>query len=121
MSYQLELQPALGYVHLRYQGTINATERTRARDEVFELCRQSGLHRSLVDMRDCNFQFSPTDAVRFARSFETARLPENYRLACIIAPGGSGDSMVGQLISLNGINIRYFHSEPDALTWLTAR
>jgi len=121
MSYQLDLQPVLGYVHLRYQGTIDAAERSRARDQVFEMCRQGELHRALVDMRDCDFQLSPSDAVRFARHFETADLPDNYRLACIIRAGGDGDGMVGQLISLNGVNIRYFHSEPEALNWLTAR
>jgi hypothetical protein len=120
MAYQLQLHPGPGYVHLVYEGTISAEERTRARDEVFQACRENGLYRTLVDMRHCDFRLSPSDAVRFAREFDAARLPSSYRLACVIPPGPADDSVVGSLISLNGVNIKYFHSEPDAIGWLMA-
>jgi hypothetical protein len=120
MAYRFELHHSQGYLRLVYDGTIHARERSQARDEAFELCRQNGLRRSLVDMRGCDFRLTPSDAVRFASEFETAKLPPNYRLACIIPPGPADDSMVGSLISLNGVNIKYFHSEQEAISWLTA-
>ena len=120
MPYQLNLHPQQSYVHLIYMGTIHAEERTQARDEVFDLCRQTGYHRALVDMRASNIEMSPADAVKFARSFEASRLPANYRLACVIPPGSQADKMVESLISLNGVNIKYFLSQEDALYWLTA-
>lgn len=120
MGYQLEIKNNLGLVHLVYHGEVLAEERHRARDEVFAMCQQYRIHRSLVDMRDCLFRMSAADAVRFSREFELAKLPANYRLACILGPGEDHDAVVGPLISLNGVNIKYFHSEQDALAWLTA-
>jgi hypothetical protein len=86
MPYQLSLQPEQRYIQLIYHGTIHIEERSQARDEVLELCHQSGYHRTLVDMRASDIQLSPGDAVRFSRSFEAASLPPNYRLACLIPP-----------------------------------
>ena len=121
MPYQLTINQQQGYLHLVYTGTIHFDERVEARDAAFELCRLNGYHRTLVDMSASNIEMGQADAVKFAREFEIARLPPNYRLACIIAPGSQSDKIVELLISLNGVNIKYFLVKEDAINWLTAR
>ena len=117
-----ELNPNLNseYVHLKFSGTVDLAERMQAKDAVFALCFDKGLHRSLIDLSNSDMQMSESEIIKFASSFKYTKLPENYRLAVITAPDNQTDNLIEIIISLDGIDVKYFFEFEDAVNWLTA-
>ena len=120
MPYELNANLEQQYVHLKYTGTIELAERMQAKDDVIALCFDSGLHRSLVDLRDSDIQMSESDVIRFASSFKNTKLPDNYRLAVITGPDNQTDNLIEIIISIDGIDVKYFFDSEEAINWLTA-
>ena len=120
MSYTLDINTDNHYVHLAYSGTVDIEERKQARQAAFDTANQHGYSRCLVDMSQSNIEMSQTDAINFATTFKNANLPPNYRVACITKPGDQSDSLVKIIIAQDGINIRYFINQEEAIHWLIA-
>lgn len=120
MPYDLKLNNELQLIDLKYTGTIQLEERKRARDEVFAIARDKQIPRALVDLRDSNILMSEEDMVKFASAFRDADLPSNYHLACVTNPENTAENLVEILITLDGINARYFYDRDEAVEWLTA-
>lgn len=120
MPYQLTINTELKFVELKYTGAIQLNTRKQARDEVFDLCKKHIISRALVDLCDSDIQMSDTDAVRFASAFRDANLPPNYHLACIANPDNAIENLVQTLITIEGINVKYFLDRTEAIAWLTA-
>lgn len=120
MSYELKARLDSGYVHLVYTGTVHLDEREEARDAVFALCREHALSRTLVDMHNSNIELTSPGIMAFANAFRQANLPANYRLACIAKPHDPIEQFIETLLSMDGIDIRYFYQESEALRWLLA-
>lgn len=120
MPYELKANSLLEYVHLIYSGVIDLSERQRAKDEVFAMCFEKNFHRALVDLSNSDIQMNESDAIKFASSFKDMKLPENYRLAGIIGPDNQSDNLIEIIISLEGINVKYFYNFDEAENWLTA-
>lgn len=120
MPHQLVINHDLKIVHLTYHGEVHVDERKSARDKVFQACEGYCLSRVLVDMRDSNIRMSEKDIVHFAMYFQRARLLKGYRLACIVAQHNQTEYLLETIITLEGINAKYFLSFDDGLNWLTA-
>ena len=120
MPHNLEANSALEYVHLTYTGIVEFSERLQAKDEVFEMCFDKNYHRALVDLSESDIQMSETDAIKFASSFKEMERPKGYRLACIIGPNNNSDSLIEIIISIEGVNVKYFYDFKEAEEWLTA-
>ena len=120
MPYQLKANEQLEYIHLTYSGDVDLTERLEAKDAVFDMCFEKNFHRSLVDLRESNIQMSQSDVVKFAASFKDTKLPKGYRLAGVIGPKNESDNLIEIIISLDGINVKYFYDFQEAEDWLTA-
>ena len=120
MPHELTINHDNRYVHLIYSGEVDIAERQQARDEVFQACEDHQLARALVDMRNSNIRMSERDVVNFASNFQRAKLLPNYRLACIIGPQNQTENLVEIIITLEGINVKYFMNFDDAEQWLTA-
>lgn len=120
MAYKLEVNQHLEYAHLTYSGDVNLPERQQAKDAVFEMCFEQKFHRTLVDLRNSNIQMSQSDVVKFASSFQDTKLPNGYRLAGVIEPENESDNLIEIIISLDGINVKYFYDFQEAEDWLTA-
>ena len=120
MTYQLKANEQLEYVHLTYSGDVDLAERQQAKDAVFDMCFEKNFHRSLVDLRESNIQMGQSDVVKFAASFKGTKLPNGYRLAGIIGPENESDKLIEIIISLDGINVKYFYDFQEAEDWLTA-
>lgn len=120
MAYEICIDSAQGFVNLQYSGTVRLEDRKLARDEVFALCREHNIARSLVETQDSDIMMNASDVVRFAAGFEHIELPPNYRLACVFAPDGRGDKLLEIIISLEGVNAKYFLQRDEALKWLLA-
>jgi len=115
-----ELNTTDNYVYLNYSGTIDLEERKRAKQEVLNLCYESNLNRSLVDLRNSNVQMSRTDVHNFAESFKLETLPKNYRLAVLISLENQTEDLLNVLIRLEGVLINYFFEYDEAENWLLA-
>lgn len=120
MPYQLTINPDLKAVQLSYSGEVILAERKTARDAVFKACEDHQYARALVDMRNSNIRMSESDVVKFASDFQQAKLPPNYRLACIVSPANQTENLVEIIISQEGINVSYFSTYEQAVKWLTA-
>ena len=120
MPHELFINHDLNYVHLTYQGEVDFEERKTARDEVFQACENNGMARALVDMRESNIRMTEQDVVNFATNFQRAMQLPNYRLACVVTPQNQVENLVEIIITLEGINVKYFLSFKDAEYWLTA-
>jgi hypothetical protein len=120
MPNELKINSELGYVHLIHSGIVDLAERQKAKTDVIAMCFEKSLHRALVDLRDSNIQMSESDAVRFASSFKNTKLPDNYRLACIIGADDHSDNIIEIILALDGINIKYFFNFEEAESWLAA-
>jgi len=120
MPHELIINHELNFVHLTYTGEVLFDERTEAKAEVFQACEDHNLARSLVDMRNSDIRMSEKDVVKFASSFQRAKLLPNYRLACVIGEHNQSENLLEVMISLEGINAKYFMSFDDAVSWLTA-
>ena len=120
MPHELKANLEKGYVHLVYSGTVQLNERKEARDAVFQLCHEHGLSRALVDMHNSNIELTSPGVMAFVNAFLQANLPTNYRLACIAKPNDPIEQLVETLLSIDGIDVRYFYSEPEAIIWLRA-
>lgn len=120
MPHQLDVHEQLEYVHLTYSGDVDLAERQQAKDAVFDTCFEKKLHRALVDLRKSNIQMSQSDVVKFAASFKETKLPNGYRLAGLIGPENESDNLIEIIISLDGINVKYFYDFQEAEDWLTA-
>lgn len=120
MPHKLLINTEFDFIHLTYSGKVGFTERKTARDEVFQACEDHQLARALVDMRQSDIRMNEKDIVNFAVNFQRAKLLPNYRLACVIGPGNQTESLVETLITLEGINVKYFLSFDAALSWLKA-
>ena len=115
-----ELNSNSEYVYLKYSGTIEFSERKKAKNDVINLCFEKGLHRSLVDLRFSDIKMSKSDIINFAASFEKINLPDNYRLAVIIDPDNQTENIIEVMIAVDGISVKYFFEFDDAEGWLTA-
>lgn len=115
-----ELNSNIEYVHLKYSGIVEFSERKKAKEEVINLCFDKGLHRSLVDLRDSDIKMSKSDIINFAASFEKINLPESYRLAVIIGVDNQTENIIEVMIAGEGISVNYFFDFEDAVSWLTA-
>ncbi len=120
MPFELSINSDLKLVHLVYSGDVVFKERKLARDDVFKACEEHNLSRALVDMSRSNIRMNESDVVRFASEFQKAILPPNYRLACVVSAHNQTENLVQIIISQEGINIRYFSSEAEAMKWLLA-
>ena len=120
MPHNLKANSKLEYVHLIYSGIVEFSERIQAKDDVFKMCFEKNFHRALVDLSESNIQMSETDAIKFASSFKDMKLPKNYRLACIIGANNNSDSLIEIMISIEGVNVKYFYDFKEAEEWLTA-
>ena len=118
MPYTLNANNEHNYVHLVYSGSIDFPERKNAKDDVIALCFEKGFHRSLVDLRNSDIQMSKSDVVRFAESFKNTKLPDNYRIAGIITPENQTDDLIEIIVTMDGINIKYFFNFDEAQDWL---
>jgi len=107
-------------IHLAYSGEVVFDERLQARDAVFQACDETGFVRVLVDMRESNIQMSERDVIRFATGFQQAKQMQGYRLACVIGPHNQTENLLETMITLEGINVKYFMSYDDAFSWLVA-
>lgn len=120
MPYQLKANIPLEYVHLIYSGTVGLSERQQAKNDVFAMCFNTNFHRALVDVSESDIQMNESDVIKFASSFKDIKLPKDYRLAGIIGPENKSDSLIEIMISLEGINVKYFYDFNEAENWLTA-
>lgn len=120
MPHILLINPDPSFIHLTYNGEVDLDGRKLARDEVFQVCEEHQLARVLVDMRDSDIKMSEKDVVQFATGFQRAKLFPNYRLACVVSPHNQIESLLEIMINMEGINVKYFLSFDDALSWLTA-
>ena len=120
MPFKLEVNELLEYVHLTYSGDVDLAERHQAKDAVFDMCFERNLHRSLSDLRTSNIQMRQSEVVKFASSFKDSKLPKGYRLAGVIGPENESDNLIEIIISLDGINVKYFYDFQEAEDWLTA-
>lgn len=120
MPYELVSNNKRQYSHLTYSGTITIEERQQAKTAVITNCLDKKFHRALVDMRESDIKISESDAVKFADSFKNTELPDNYRLACLISGENKAENLIEIIISLDGINIKYFLDFDEAENWLTA-
>lgn len=120
MPNELKVNSELEYVHLVYSGKVDLSERQKAKADVIAMCFEKNMHRALVDLRNSDVQMSESDTVRFATSFKNTKLPDNYRLACIISSANHSDNVIEIILALDGINIKYFFNFKDAESWLTA-
>lgn len=115
-----ELKSNIEYVYLKYSGTVEFSERKKAKEDVINLCFEKGLHRSLVDLRDSDIKMSKSDIINFAASFEKNKLPQGYRLAVIIGIDNQTEKIIEVMIAGEGISVNYFFDSEDAVNWLTA-
>lgn len=120
MAYELSADLERGFVHLRYSGVVGVDERLQARMDTFDLIREQGYHRTLVETQNSNIVMSREDIVRFATSFKEIELPENYHVATVIKPGDDVDTLVEMVASIDGLNIKVFLDPEEAIDWLTA-
>ena len=120
MPYEITIDAERGYLNLHYFGAVRLDDRKSARDEVFALCREHNIAHSLVETQDSDIMMNESDVIRFAAGFENIDLPPNYRLACVVSPDNSGDKLLEIIISLEGINVKYFLRRDEALNWLQA-
>jgi len=120
MNYKLTINTELQFVDLIYTGTIQLSTRKQARDEVFNLCRTHKLSRALVDLSKSDIRMSESDAIKFTSAFRDADLPPNYHLACITSSDNRVENLVQTLITIDGINVKYFLDRDEAIAWLTA-
>lgn len=119
MPYTVEANKDKGFVHLIYSGTVEFEERLKARDHVFELIRNEGLGRTLVETQDSSIKMTTTDIIRFAETFPTD-LPDRYHVAVIVSPDDEVDHLVENMLSLRGVSIKAFEKSGEALKWLLA-
>lgn len=120
MSYDLHANHEHRYVHLVYSGTIHIEERKQARDAAFAMLHECGFSRALVDMHDSNIELTTPGIMNFVRAFKEANLPPNYRLACVAKPHDTIEQLVETLLTIDGITIRYFQKQDEAINWLLA-
>lgn len=120
MAYQIHPNLESGYVHLVYSGTIDITERTKAKNAVFAMCFEHNLHRTLVDLRSSDIRMSKSDVINFASSFKAKKRPHNYRLAAVITPENQTENLIEIIISIDGIDVKYFYDLDEAVNWLMA-
>jgi hypothetical protein len=120
MPYELTPNSKLEYTHLVYSDSVTLTERQKAKDDVIAMCFENNFHRALVDLRNSDIKMSESDTIKFAASFKQTKLPENYRLACIVDMENQSEDLIEIIITLDGINIKYFINFDDAENWLTS-
>lgn len=120
MAFELKPNLQSEYTHLIYSGTVDLTERQKAKDAVLKMCFENNFHRALVDLSRSDIQMRESDVIKFASSFKDTKLPKDYRLACVISPDNQVDNLIEIIISLDGINVKYFFNFEDAKEWLTA-
>ena len=120
MAYQIKANETLEYVHLIYTGIVEFSERLQAKDDVFAMCFDKNYHRALVDVSGSKIQMNHADVIKFASSFQNMKLPKDYRLAGIIGPENKSDSLIEIIISIDGVNVKYFYDFNEAENWLTA-
>jgi len=95
-------------------------DRKTAREEVFDLSRKHNIARSLVEAHESDIKMSESDVVHFAAGFDNRELPPDYRLACVVATDTKDDRRLEIIISLDGVNVKYFLERDAALMWLLA-
>lgn len=124
MSYKLDINKDLsldhGYVHLTYAGTVDLEERKQAKGDVFSACFEHNLHRALVDLRNSDIKMSESDVITFASSFKDTKRPVDYRLAAVIGPENQTENLIEIIISIDGIDVKYFFDIDEAKNWLLA-
>jgi len=120
MSYVINPNLELEYIHITFSDTVTFDERKKAKAEVISLCFDNNFHRSLIDLRESNVQMSKSDVVKFASSFKNTALPENYRIACVVSTNNQSENLIEIIISQDGINVKYFLNFKDAQDWLTS-
>lgn len=120
MAYRIKANEQLEYVHLIYSGVVELSERLQAKDDVFSMCFEKNYHRALIDVSESKIQMNHADVIKFASSFQATELPKDYRLAGIIGPENKSDSLIEIIISLDGVNVKYFYDFNEAENWLTA-
>lgn len=120
MPYDLTSNKEKQYSHLVYSGSISIGERQQAKSAVIAMCFDKNYYRALVDLRNSDLNMSESDAIKFSSSFKDTVLPENYRLAVIINSTSKIEDLIEIIISLDGVNIKYFINFDEAENWLTS-
>lgn len=120
MPYTLHINTAANILELHYDGVIKLQDREQARSEFFALCKQHHLTRGLIEMQDSDISMTEDDVIKFTLSFKNMDLPAGYRMAGVIKHDDKADRLMELLLSLDGMDTRFFLSRDDAFKWLTA-
>jgi len=120
MAFQFHIDHDAGILELYYAGEIKLKEREQARSEFFSLCKQHQLTRGLVEMQDSDIYMTEDDVIKFTSSFKNMDLPVGYRMAGVIKHDDKADRLMELLLSLEGMDTRFFLNRGEALKWLKA-
>jgi len=122
MTWQIEYSEAQDLVTVTVKGQINAAETAKMALEGIALARENNSNRFLIDYSHTQVQDTSLDTYEFMSGLEQLGIKRSDHIAFIIVRNKEAHHFAETVAANRGwINLRYFSTREEALTWLDAK
>lgn len=120
MPLELEIIRASEFIRLGTSGKFDLASTCAALAKIAQVCRQRGIYRALIDVRNSEADLSPSDIASLVSTFHDAGFDRKQRLAVLHPVNRYQRARLFALISrLKGWSVWAFDKFEDALCWLS--
>jgi hypothetical protein len=121
MPVDLQIIRAAEFLRLGAEGEFDLVASCAMLEELIRTCRQRGIHRALVDIRQARGKLGPTDLAAMVNTFREIGFTRNQWLAVL----HSGDPfhrarMFAFISRMRGWKVQAFGDYGEAITWLSS-
>ncbi len=121
MTYDIELIVKDRYVSAQASGPSSLKSDVDFGKRVIQACEDSGRKSVLVDVRKITETSRIIDFYQLAKEVSPLALDKISRCALVRREIGDVESFTEEAMRHRGINLRSFHDEKEALSWLLSR
>lgn len=122
MTYKIEPMLSEGLIELSHQGDTDIDEYLKARSELLQACKETGISKLLVDTRESyGTSITEKDAYKFGNSWPLDIVLPDTKIALIVPSISQFQKQVyfaAFLTQKSGVNLQVFEERPDAVAWL---
>ena len=114
-----EIKNSEKYIQIRYSNFDSLIERYYVTDELIRRCKNTGISKILVDVRNYDIHLEPIDFLVIMFELENIKLEGKRKFAVVLSDSCKNYRWANLSMEPLDWNIRYFFDDASAIDWLS--